>query len=90
MLLMNNYDKHKKKDFLKTMTKQNHIRLPISSDNVKVNKKGNVFVKQKKKGTVHMKSRGEYVPYDLQRGVRLEGGQTAEDIDEEEVSPFKR
>ena len=53
LLNANNYDKCKKKEFLKTMTKANSIKLPIGPEKVKVNKKGQVFVKQLKKGTVH-------------------------------------
>ena len=73
MLNANNYDKCKKKEFLKTLTKANQIKLPIGPEKVKMNSKGQVFVKQLKKGTVNQKSRGEYVPYDLSKGMRVEG-----------------
>jgi len=74
LLNANNYDKCKKKDFVRTMTKANHIKLPVGPEKVKVDKKGRVFVKDMKKATIHQKSRGEYVPYDLSKGMRVEGG----------------
>ena len=65
------------------MTKMNHIKLPSGPEKVKENKKGHVFVKQMKKGNVHQKSRGEYVPYDIQKGMRVDGEAKSE-IDEKE------
>ena len=36
----NHYNKHAKRGFLKTITKQNDLKLPIKSESVVVNKKG--------------------------------------------------
>ena len=36
----NHYNKQTKKGFLKTITKQNDLKLPIKQDSVVVNKKG--------------------------------------------------
>ena len=84
VLNQNNYDKKKKKQFLTTITKLNSIKLPVNSKSVKINNKGQVFVKaQKKKFSPSSKVHGNYVPYDLQNGIRLDSARKS-DIDEDE------
>ena len=46
VLYENNYNKYMNSNFLKSITKQNDIKMPVTSKSVKINRKGQVFVKQ--------------------------------------------
>ena len=63
----NHYNKQAKKEFLQTITKKNDIRLPLKSDSVMVNQKGQVFLKLKKerKPPDNQKSQAKLIAYDL-------------------------
>ena len=64
--------------------------MPVNSKSVKINRKGQVFVKQgvNKKKRSGSKA-GQYVPYDMQNGVRRESDRKS-DIDEDENYAMQR
>ena len=59
--------------------------MPVTSKSVKINRKGKVFVMQgkEKKKQPGVKGQGQFIPYDIQKGIRIESERKS-DIDEDE------
>ena len=67
----NNYDKQSKKGFLKSITKQNDIKLPLKTDSVMINKKGQVYLKPKT-DVIGNQRKNKLVTYNMQTGATVE------------------